>query len=1336
MKIVRNPNRWLRKLSRAAALVSLAMCTQAALSGVAFSQEGPFSYGRAPSGSATDVVESNRNGLGVSFRGGHTAGSTVGRDESITHIGLMPYISIDDGMLFGDSRLVRANEGGLAWSFGGGYRHYIADWDVVIGGNSYYDQDDITGADLKQWGAGAELLAHRWEARGNVYQTFGTTFDLVGQAIAPGSAAFAGNNITFTRIDTFAEALNGFDAEAGFLLPGELSERLDLRAFGGGYYYEGPNITGFSGWSTRLQADVGHWLELGLKLTDDKIFSTTLAFNATVHFGGFSSQEHTSKSAIQRFRDPVRRNMNIAATTTGIDNPGQVATNPANGLPFTVAHVNSNDGVGPFAGTVEDPFQLLTSGLGAGTDIVFVHAGSVFNAAPQNIVSLLPNQKLIGEGFIQANRNTQTTVQVGALGNTLNLLLPSSPTFAANPGFLRPILANTAGDAVTMATGSEFSGFIIDSPTGNGIFSNGASNTIINDVRIVNAGQSGISLLNTAGTTSITNTTLISSAGAGDALFHVNGGNGQISFSATDTFLLASITNTSAQEAILIENMTGGRVDMSRSSVTDNGGLGVVIQNNTGGAATIDNPNLTNGIGSGISVLNSAGIYNISKTSAQLAQITIDNPANQGILISNMSGTVSFADDVLITSRNAEGIDIGTSSGDVNFQGAVTVSGLGALVLAESAVHVHNQLAGSAVTFRDDLLIQGVGGGRASQGNGVLIDSNAVGSAFSVLGDTTVAGTDLESILITSNSGNVGFLGSTRITGRLVQGISIRNSAGTINFGNAAGDITTVLNDLVPASQFAAIEVDGNSADIRFRNAVVDNAQGNLGGGAGLHIVNNTDAVNFDDVDIISAGGTGVFGFGNTLIGIQAGDVLTTDETAVDIEDSGIEINLQTVTSTDSPDYGIRLVETNKTNNKTFIVDPNTINAVAGDGGTISGAKGNGIDDDAVAVLEDAAGVFLSNAGQVGLRAMLLDDNEFGIHVRNTETVAGLPENTKQSLTLEVSTIVDSDIRGLDSRDLMTLVVDNSTFDDNGDSTTAGRETMLLDYTVRLDLDTITRFAQADDPFIVLIQDSDFISNTTDVINITQSATAANGAAIQTELFRNTFTVSDTSDPTGSGGIDDAFLFDWNGPVRAKIEGNLFDMVAVFQQQAINYRTRSTTDEVELSIQNNVINVSTVTANVGAVDVRLDGPAIMNTLEFRVAENDITIDDGAGNIVITGRPTALRFTLAQDTGLALINNDIVSDADGGTGIQIVRSAASSSFLINGNRIGFSDLGTAAERGIVFSQVTGVVDIFGNVNNQVVILQNAAPGNNFVEVPFFMPAGSNNGQIIVNGFLVP
>ena len=38
----------------------------------------------------------------------------------------------------------------------------------------------------------------------------------------------------------------------------------------------------------------------------------------------------------------------------------------------------------------------------------------------------------------------------------------------------------------------------------------------------------------------------------------------------------------------------------------------------------------------------------------------------------------------------------------------------------------------------------------------------------------------------------------------------------------------------------------------------------------------------------------------------------------------------------------------------------------------ISDAKGNGLDDN------DAAGIFLSNAGQVTVTDMILDNNEFG----------------------------------------------------------------------------------------------------------------------------------------------------------------------------------------------------------------------------------------------------------------------------------------------------------------------------------------------------------------------
>ena len=1343
MKIVQNPNRWLQKLARAAALVGLL-----AGSGNALSQDEDYTFGRTPSGSASETVDYNRDGFGVAVRAGHSAGSTVGRQQSISLLNLAPYFNVENELLFGEAQLGLANRGQLAWSLGGGYRHYFPDLDVVGGVNSYFNADQLTGTRLQQWGVGAELLANTWEARGNFYQPFASAPTLVEQRVDPNSVAFSASKLTDTRIDSVAEALKGFDAEAGFLLPGEMAEKIDLRMFGGGYHYEGTSVQPFSGWSSRVQADIGRWLEVGLKVTDDKLFNTTVSFNAIVHMGGFSSQEHTKRSAIQRFRDPVRRNTNVLAAITDVANPGQVATR--GGAVLTIAHVNSNTTGPGFTGTVNDPFSLLTQGLGAGSDIVFVHAGSVFNAAPQNVVNLAVNQQVIGEGLIVPGRNTNSTVTVDLLGITTQVALPKSPTFTANPAFLRPTLANTAGNTVTMAQGSQFSGFIIDSPTGSGIFSNGVGNTIINDVLVRNAGVSGIRLLNTTGTTSIANTTLTSSATASGPLFQVDGGNGVVTFGSTDFglngstnfFGLAALTNTPAQPVVTIENMTGGRVDMSNSNLTSTGG-GILIQNNTGGAATIDNASITNSPGNGIAILNSAGTYIFRKTNAALGAITIDNAAQQAIRINNGSGQITFSDPLLISSRNAEGLDISQSSGNTTFAGLTTINGLGAGVGTESAVSVHDQLAGSNVTFRKNLVISGTAAGRSSFGNGVNLTNNAAGSGFIVQGSTSIGGTDLASIAINNNAGSVQFQGATRITGRAQQGILVTNSSSPVLFGSTPAAVTTILNDRVPASQFAAISFINNTSGISMQSAVIDNAQGGGTGGAGINVVNNTGAVSFGAVDVISFGGIGVFGLNNTSIRIGDGTIVTDAAAAVNIENTGVNINLRAVSSSNSPNYGIRLVETNKTaiGFNTFNVDPSTINPVAGDGGTIISANGNGVDDN------DSAGVFLSNAGRVRLRAMQIENNEFGIRVRNTETTAGIGSNLKQSLTLVGATIVDNDIRGLDAKDLMGLDIQNSIFDNNGDAPVTGRETMLLDYTVRLDPATITQFAQAIDPFVVLIQDTNFVSNTTDVINITQSNGTANGAAIQTDLYRNTFTVNDTTDTTADlvaqgaaqGSFDNAFMFDWNGPVRAHIENNQFDMVAAEQAQAIVYRTRSTTDQVELSIQNNVINLNNVTVNTGAVDVRLDGPALMDTFEFRTANNRLNVGDGGvlgGLGTAGGRPTGFRYQLAANTGLALINNDVVITGDGGTGILIARSAASSSFRIDGNRIGLADFGTVNERGLIFGPITGVVQLFGTTNNLVVIQQNLLPGNGVVEQAFLMPIGSNSGRIIVNGNLVP
>ena len=1338
MKIVQNSNRWLKKLTRAAALMSLALGPVSA-----YSQDGALYSGAQPSGCASEATGLNRDGYGLQFRGGHVAGDTVGRNDSISFIGLSPYFSAGNSLIFGDTRLGRANEGGLVWSFGSGYRYYLEDWDVVLGGNGYYDRDHLSGTYLNQWGVGAEVLAHAWELRGNYYQTFGDSFALTSQTVKPGSSAFTGSNLTFTRVDAFSEGLQGFDTEAGILLPGDFAERIDLRAFGGGYYYDGNTAQSFGGWSTRLQADIREMVELGLKLTNDNQFDTTVSFTAAVHFGGFRSQEHLKRSAIQRFREPVRRNLNVVTLVTSQDAPGQLALDPTTGLPLSIAHVNSNDVGGPFLGTVNDPYRLLQQGLGAGTDLVYVHAGSSFSAGPENIVNLLPGQQLIGEGELTAGRSTQNFVTVRAAGQLLQVELPKSPTFAAAPNLARPDLNGSIGTAVRLADDSQFSGFTITNPTLRGIFSNGAENTIVNDVKISGAGESAIVLANTNGYTAISNTTLQSSATASGPLMLVSGGNGLVTFTSTDNLLFGSMSNTSGNEALIVENMIGGQFTMNRSSITDDSGEGVVIRNNTGGTAVIDNLVSTNAAVSGLQILNSAGSYSFINTSPQVAALTIDAASQQGILIDGLTGSATFNSPVDITNRNAGGIEIANSSGAVRFSKDVTLTDhLGAGT--EAGILISNNLAGGSIEFSDTIDITATaiaaGSPERTEGNGILISNNAAGSLVRTLGVTTVNGTDLASVAVSSNSGNVKFEGETRVTNRLAEGVQVTGSSGTIEFGTGTPRrLTQVNNELISGS--AAISVDGNSGTVSFGEAVVVDATGNPGGGAGIDVRNNTGLVNFTDMSVTSQAGTGFFGLDNRLIRASDGLITTTDETAVDIENSGIDMTLEQVNSSDAPDYGIRLVETNKAEGRSFIIRPTANTTVAGNGGTISGAKGDGLDNN------DAAGIYLSNAGQVQIREMILTDNEFGVRIENTESyldpsgnVNVVNDRDEQFFLMQFSLVNDSDIRGIHAVDLMGLQVQDTVFDNNGDDTAVGYDTIYSEYTVALDdVKVVNSYDRSARPFEVLVERSDFTSNQHDVIRIRQTA-GASGAAIRAQFFNNRIEANDSTDPGTVAPfdarplLDDGIYMDWNGPARILAEGNSFDMRAATDQMAFVFSNTSSTDLTEMSLQTNQIFVNNLGTNPGAVSVDLLGDYQMGDVDgvYRIANNVFSV---AGQT-----PTAMYFVLppastARVQSALFQGNQITLESDGGTGIEIRRAGNGANLAFAANRVSFRDLGNAAERGFVIAPVSGPVQLSG-LGNQMQVISNGVNGNGFIEALLLIPQGSAIGQTQINGQLLP
>ncbi|MEO1994790.1 MAG: hypothetical protein ABGZ17_05890, partial [Planctomycetaceae bacterium] len=132
--------------------------------------------------------------------------------------------------------------------------------------------------------------------------------------------------------------------------------------------------------------------------------------------------------------------------------------------------------------------------------------------------------------------------------------------------------------------------------------------------------------------------------------------------------------------------------------------------------------------------------------------------------------------------------------------------------------------------------------------------------------------------------------------------------------------------------------------------------------------------------------------------------------------------------------------------------------------------------------------------------------------------------------------------------------------------------------------------------------------------------------------------------------------------------------------------------------------------------------------------SDITIERNSlimgGGFSVTPN-LGMEFLLANTSTTRLISNSIVDNTEG-EGILFTTIAAPASVQLDNNRISIQGLFTGdVERGIVFQAVSGQVNLTGPRNNIITINNGGGPA-----VFFQMPPGSNNGQILVNGFLVP
>jgi len=164
---------------------------------------------------------------------------------------LMPFAQAGSVTFFGNLRGTWDDRHQLLLSTGLGARYLVPGHDIIVGGNIYYDYiDSQFNNHFDQLGLGAEVLTRWFDARFNWYHP--------DNGIHP---AVFGPGFVLNEA-----ALDGFNLEAGFLIPG-LDKYIETRLFAGYYQYYSRIGLHFEGWKARAEirwtpaiiTDVEYW---------------------------------------------------------------------------------------------------------------------------------------------------------------------------------------------------------------------------------------------------------------------------------------------------------------------------------------------------------------------------------------------------------------------------------------------------------------------------------------------------------------------------------------------------------------------------------------------------------------------------------------------------------------------------------------------------------------------------------------------------------------------------------------------------------------------------------------------------------------------------------------------------------------------------------------------------------------------------------------------------------------------------------------------------------------------------------------------------------------------
>lgn len=335
------------------------------------------------------------------------------------------------------------------------------------------------------------------------------------------------------------------------------------------------------------------------------------------------------------------------------------------------------------------------SAIGRPGDIIFVYGST--GTPVSGGFPLQNGQQLIGE----------------AAGLTV---APYGQLMAPGP---RPVV-QTSSAGVTLANGVVVQGLDLEN-TDDGIYGNAVSNVSVDDVRVLNSVNDGVSLQNPTGSVVFTNLLI---EGASNYGFYVNGGDATV------------------------------QVDLAGPvGISDAGGRVVRVMGTTSGSVTFTGGDIVSYNSGGFDVLNAAG--NVTANN----KVSVSNPTTDAFSVQNTSGQVHLAWlDAVVTGSSGIHLDSNTGVTTVD-DGTIQTTDAPALSIdnagvdvALTSVDVDNTSSG------DGLYILDATGSTTIGLLNVIYDTGGAGTALNIRNAGSFAVTNPASSIQATNSQAVDLL--------------------------------------------------------------------------------------------------------------------------------------------------------------------------------------------------------------------------------------------------------------------------------------------------------------------------------------------------------------------------------------------------------------------------------------------------------------------------------------------------------------------------------------------------------------------------------------------------